>query len=57
MQTASVAPLIGRPLLAFRGAAIFSLLDPYLDMVEVGGSNPPGPTKKYKPGTKPGLFF
>ena len=28
-----------------------------LDMVEVGGSNPPGPTKKYKPGTKPGLFF
>ena len=28
----------------FRGALIFLLIDPCLDMVEVGGSNPPGPT-------------
>ena len=45
MQTANVAPLRGTPLLAFRGAVIFSLLDLCFDMVEVGGSNPPGPTK------------
>ena len=45
MKTANVAPLRGRPLLAFRGAVIFSLLDLCFDMVEVGGSNPPVPTK------------
>ena len=45
MQTANVAPLRGRPLLAFRRAFTFSLLDLCFDMVEVGGSNPPGPTK------------
>ena len=28
-----------------------------LDMEEVGGSNPTGPTKNNKPGTKPGSFF
>ena len=32
-------------MLAFRGAVNFSLLDLCFDMVEVGGSNPPGPTK------------
>ena len=45
MQTANVAPLRGTTLLAFRGAVNFSLLDLCFDMVEVGGSNPPGPTK------------
>ena len=42
MQKANVAPLRGGALLAFRGAVIFSLLHLCFDMVEVGGSNPPG---------------
>ena len=42
MQKANVAPLRGEALLAFRGAVIFSLLHLCFDMVEVGGSNPPG---------------
>ena len=51
------ASLRGKLVLAFRGAVIFSLIDPYLDIAEVGGSNPPGPTEKYKPGAKPGSFL
>ena len=44
MQTANVAPLRGRPLLAFRGAVIFSLPDLCFYMAEVGGLNPLGRT-------------
>ena len=45
MQTENLAPLKGRPLLAFRGAVFFLLIDLCFDMVEVGGSKPPGPYK------------
>ena len=44
MQAANVAPLRGRPLLAFRGAVIFLPLDLCFDVVEVGSANPPGTT-------------